>query len=158
MAEGDFWNDQTRAQSIVQEVKTLRGWAEPWDSLSARVQSALELDEMLQVESDANMEQEVDREVDAIGEELESFRLRSLLQHPDDVRDAQVEISAGAGGTEAQDWAQMLMRMYERWAQRKGYGLEVLIAIHDELVARPAARRYPTPIKLRRRRRGTAGR
>ncbi|HEX8848540.1 MAG TPA: peptide chain release factor 2 [Gemmatimonadaceae bacterium] len=126
MAEGDFWNDQQRAQAIVQDVKTLRGWVEPWDSLTARVQSALELDEMLQLESDENMEQEVDREVEAIGDELESFRLRSLLQHPDDFRDAQVEISAGAGGTEAQDWAQMLMRMYERWAQRRGYSVEVL--------------------------------
>jgi len=54
------------------------------------------------------------------------LRLRSLLSGPDDFRDAQLEISAGAGGTEAQDWAQMLMRMYERWAQRKGYSIEIL--------------------------------
>ena len=126
MGEGDFWNEQQRAQAIVQEVKTLRGWVEPHESLTVRVRSALELDEMLQLEPDDAMEQELDRDVDAIAEELESFRLRSLLQHPDDVRDAQVEISAGAGGTEAQDWAQMLMRMYERWAQRKGYGVEML--------------------------------
>ena len=120
MAEGDFWNDQEKAQSVVQQVKTLRGWVEPYDSLVQRVTAGEELDDMLAVEPDDEMSGEVDRDVDAIAEELETFRLRTLLQHPDDFRDAQVEISAGAGGTEAQDWAQMLMRMYERWAQRKG--------------------------------------
>jgi peptide chain release factor 2 len=64
--------------------------------------------------------------VSRIGEELEEFRLRSLLSHPDDFRDAQLEISAGAGGTEAQDWASMLMRMYTRWAERKGYSVEIV--------------------------------
>jgi peptide chain release factor 2 len=126
MAEGDFWNNQESAQAVVQQVKTLRGWVEPYDSLVQRVTSGEELDEMLATEPDDEMSQEVDRDVDAIAEELETFRLRTLLQHPDDFRDAQVEISAGAGGTEAQDWAQMLMRMYERWAQRKNYTVEIL--------------------------------
>jgi peptide chain release factor 2 len=57
---------------------------------------------------------------------MDAYELRSLLRGPDDFRDAQVEISAGAGGTEAQDWAQMLMRMYTRWAERKGYSVEIL--------------------------------
>ena len=61
-----------------------------------------------------------------LDDELDAFELRSLLRGPDDFRDAQVEISAGAGGTEAQDWAQMLMRMYTRWAERKGYDVEIL--------------------------------
>ena len=126
MAAADFWNDQQRAQAVVQEVKALRGWVEPFDALSGRVRSALEMDELLEAEPDEEMSREVDRDVDALEDELEAFRLRSLLQSPDDFRDAQVEISAGAGGTEAQDWAQMLMRMYERWAQRRGYTAETL--------------------------------
>ena len=72
------------------------------------------------------MSRELDVEIASMSEELEALRLRSLLSGPDDFRDAQLEISAGAGGTEAQDWAQMLMRMYERWAQRKGYSIEIL--------------------------------
>jgi peptide chain release factor 2 len=72
------------------------------------------------------MSAEVDREITAVEDELAAFELKSLLRGPDDFRDAQVEISAGAGGTEAQDWAQMLMRMYTRWAERKGYRVEVL--------------------------------
>ena len=126
MGDTDFWNDQQRAQAVVQEVKTLRNWVEPFDALGAKITAASEMDQLLEMESDDEMSREVDRDVESIAEELESFRLRTLLQDPDDFRDAQIEISAGAGGTEAQDWAQMLMRMYERWAQRKGYGLEIL--------------------------------
>jgi peptide chain release factor 2 len=81
---------------------------------------------MLDAEPDPDLDAEVGRDVDAIGHELEEFRLRSLLSHPDDFRDAQLEISAGAGGTEAQDWAQMIMRMYTRWAERKGFAVEIV--------------------------------
>ncbi|MDE3216913.1 MAG: peptide chain release factor 2 [Gemmatimonadota bacterium] len=126
MADAAFWNDQEAARSVVRQVKSLKGWVEPYASLSARVRSALELGEMLDAEPDADLAAELDGDVARVGEELEAFRLRSLLSGPDDFRDAQVEISAGAGGTEAQDWAQMLMRMYTRWAERRGYAVEIL--------------------------------
>jgi peptide chain release factor 2 len=126
MGSPDFWNNQESAQQVVQQVKTLKNWVEPFEAMTARVQSARELSEMLDMEPDAEMEAEVSREVSTLGEELEEFRLRSLLSHPDDFRDAQLEISAGAGGTEAQDWASMLMRMYTRWAERKGYTVEIV--------------------------------
>ena len=126
MAVPGFWNDQQGAQSVVQEVKAVKGWVESYDSINGRVQSTSELEEMLGAEPDAELSAEVERETAALGEEIEAFRLRSLLSGPDDYRDAQLEISAGAGGTEAQDWAQMLMRMYTRWAERKGFTVEIL--------------------------------
>jgi peptide chain release factor 2 len=126
MGSPDFWNNQESAQHVVQQVKTLKNWVDPFEGISARIQSSRELSAMLDVEPDADMEAEVSREVGKLGEELEEFRLRSLLSHPDDFRDAQLEISAGAGGTEAQDWANMLMRMYTRWAERKGYTVEIV--------------------------------
>src|SRR5678815_2070287 len=126
MGSADFWNSQEAAQEVVQQVKGLKNWVEPFEALVARVQSTRELAELLDAEPDAEMETEVAREVTRIGEELEEFRLRSLLSGPDDFRDAQLEISAGAGGTEAQDWASMLMRMYTRWAERKGYTIDIL--------------------------------
>ncbi|MDO8503053.1 MAG: peptide chain release factor 2 [Gemmatimonadaceae bacterium] len=126
MAEPDFWNRQETAQQVLQEVKTLRGWIEPYDKLTARVRSAEELDELLRESPDAEMESELETEVEGLESELDSFELRTLLRRPDDYRDAQVEISAGAGGTEAQDWAEMLMRMYTRWAERKGFEMELL--------------------------------
>jgi peptide chain release factor 2 len=126
MSAPGFWDNQEGAQTVVREVKTVKGWIEPFDELTGRVQGALELEEMLASEPDADMSAEIDREVEKLRGELEAFRLRSLLSGPDDFRDAQLEISAGAGGTEAQDWASMLMRMYTRWAERKGYTVDIL--------------------------------
>jgi len=126
MSEGSFWNDQERARDVVQQVKVLKNWLEPFDRLDARVRAALELDELITAEPDAGLSAELDREAAALDDEIRAYELRSLLRGPDDHRDAQVEISAGAGGTEAQDWAQMLMRMYVRWAERRGYETEVL--------------------------------
>jgi peptide chain release factor 2 len=81
---------------------------------------------MLDTEPDDDMSAELERDVAKLETELESFRLRSLLRGPDDARDVQLEIASGAGGTEAQDWAAMLMRMYTRWAERKGFAVEIL--------------------------------
>ena len=126
MSDSAFWTDQQHAQDVVQKMKILRGWIEPYDSLAARVQSARELHDLLADEHDRAMAADLDKEIADIGKELEAFGLRSLLQGPDDFRDAQLEISAGAGGTEAQDWAQMLMRMYTRWAERRGFAVDIL--------------------------------
>ena len=126
MSDAGFWSAQERAREVVQEVKILKNWVDPFDKLLERVRSALEIEELLAVEPDAGMEAEVAREVTAIHEEVKAFELRSLLQGRDDFRDAQLEISAGAGGTEAQDWAQMIMRMYTRWAERKGFAVDII--------------------------------
>ena len=126
MADPAFWNAQERAREVVQEVKTLKGWLEPFDKLVGRIQGAAELCELLAMEPDAGMEAEVEAEAASVRDDVDAFELRSLLQGRDDYRDAQLEISAGAGGTEAQDWAQMLMRMYTRWAERKGFGVDII--------------------------------
>ena len=126
MASVGFWNDQETARVTVQQVKEMKGWVEPFDRLRGRVTATIELDELLSGEPDDSMSAEIDRELNAIESDFDAFELRSLLRGPDDFRDAQVEISAGAGGTEAQDWAQMLMRMYTRWAERRGYSVEIL--------------------------------
>jgi peptide chain release factor 2 len=126
MAEPGFWTDQQSAQAVVQQVKSLKSWIDPFERIEGRLSSAQELEAMLATDPDDELARELDAEVSSVANDLEALRLRSLLSGPDDFRDAQVEISAGAGGTEAQDWASMLMRMYERWAQRKGYSIEVL--------------------------------
>jgi len=126
MAEPGFWSDQQSAQAVVQKVKALKSTIDTFDKIEGRLSSAQDLEGMLATDPDEAMARELDAEVASVAEELEALRLRALLSGPDDFRDAQLEISAGAGGTEAQDWAAMLMRMYERWAQRKGYSIEVL--------------------------------
>jgi peptide chain release factor 2 len=126
MADAGFWNSQEKAQATLLEVKALRSWVDPYEKLEDRVVSALELDEMIQQGSEPEMERELDREATELRAEVDSFEVKSLLRGPDDFRDAQSEISAGAGGTEAQDWAQMLMRMYVRWAERRGFEVSIL--------------------------------
>jgi peptide chain release factor 2 len=126
MAEPSFWNDQEAAREVVQEVKVLKTWVEPFDQLSARVKSAQELDELLSAEPDESMIRDLEGEVASSEESLRTLELRALLRGQDDFRDAQLEIAAGAGGTEAMDWAEMLMRMYTRWAERRGYQVETL--------------------------------
>ncbi len=126
MTEADFWNKSDAAQEVLQEVKKLRNWIDPFDKLGARVQSAVELDELLAESPDEEMAADLDSELETLDTDLDAFELKSLLRGEDDFRDAQLEIAAGAGGTEAQDWAEMLLRMYTRWAERKGFEIEVL--------------------------------
>ena len=126
MADGAFWNNQDNARTVVQRVKELKGWLEPFDKLSARITSARELDDLLEADPDASLVAELDAELRSLAADLREFELRSLLRGPDDWRSAQIEIAAGAGGTEAMDWSEMLMRMYTRWAERHGYTVEIL--------------------------------
>ncbi len=126
MAVPSFWDDQEKAREVVTQVKALKGWIEPLEDLEARVREAIELEALLTVEPDAAMSDELDNELEKVEVGLADIELHSLLRSPEDVLDAQVEISAGAGGTEAQDWAEMLMRMYTRWAERRGYEVDVM--------------------------------
>src|ERR1700722_3599689 len=126
MADPGFWSHQERAQEVVQQVKQLKAIVEPYDRIGVRLVGAGELLGVLEIEPDDAMTADVARDVAAVEEELSAFELRALLTGPDDGRDAQLEIAAGAGGTEAQDWAEMLMRMYTRWAERRGFTIEVL--------------------------------
>jgi hypothetical protein len=82
MASAGFWNDQESARTAVQQVKQLKGWIEPYDRLAGRINSALELDELLAAEPDAVMSAEIDHEVDTVESEVEAFELRSLLRGP----------------------------------------------------------------------------
>jgi peptide chain release factor 2 len=126
MADAGFWTDQETARATVQRVKSLKGWIEPYDKLCGRASSARELDELLDADPDPAVASELDTEVNVLEDDLRAFELRSLLRGSDDWRGAQLEISAGAGGTEAMDWAEMLLRMYTRWAERHGYAINML--------------------------------
>ncbi|HXE60547.1 MAG TPA: peptide chain release factor 2 [Gemmatimonadaceae bacterium] len=126
MGEQGFWDDQERAREVIAEIKKLKEIVEPYDTLSSKVQELLEMDALLEQEPDDALSAEIEREVSSLDEQVPAYEVRSLLAGPDDRRDAMLEISAGAGGTEAQDWASMLMRMYERWAARHGFAWEVL--------------------------------
>lgn len=118
MAPG-FWSDQQDAQKKMQELTLLREQVETWNNLYRRVSDALELAEV--AADDEAMLAELEQEAESLAAELEQREMALALSGPHDAGSAIFSIHAGAGGTEAQDWAQMLLRMYLRWAERKGY-------------------------------------
>ncbi len=127
-----FWSNPDNARTTVQEIKTLKGWVTPWQELHGRITGTLEMAELLETEPDAAMQEEMGREADALDGAVEAFELQAMLQGPDDRRGAIVTIHPGAGGTESQDWAEMLMRMYVRWAERKGFTASILDLLPGE--------------------------
>ena len=134
MADGALWADSERARQTVTEVKALKGWLEPYHALRKRVDEGRELTELLEADShiDLAMQRSLETEADEIATRLESLEMQNMLQGPDDMRDALLTIHPGAGGTESQDWAEMLVRMYTRWAERHGFTVEVLDLLPGE--------------------------
>src|SRR5437016_5728628 len=109
MADGALWADSERARATVAEVKSLKRWLEPYHALRKRVDERRELNVR-----------------------LEALEMQNMLRGPDDARDALLTIHPGAGGTESQDWAEMLVRMYTRWAERHGFAVNVLDILPGE--------------------------
>jgi peptide chain release factor 2 len=127
-----FWADPEVARASVQEIKSLKNWLTPYDNLNQRLRGALEMAELLRSEPDESLQTELVREADEIESAVEAFELQAMLQGPEDARDALLTIHPGAGGTESQDWAEMLMRMYVRWAERHGFEVGVLDLLPGE--------------------------
>jgi peptide chain release factor 2 len=117
---------------VVQEQKHLRQVVVPALALEQKVADAFAMTELLEDEPDAELAQELEREAAAIEVDVAQLELQSLLSRPDDARDAILTVHPGAGGTESQDWAEMLTRMYVRWAEGKGYGVSVLDMVPGE--------------------------
>jgi peptide chain release factor 2 len=132
MSDQGFWNDADAAREVIAEVNSLKAWTGPWRRLTDKVVELTELGELLSVEEDESLGSEWQEEVERLGAELEAFELRNMLQGPDDHRDALVTIHPGAGGTESQDWAEMLLRMYVRWGEKNGYQVELLDRLDGE--------------------------
>lgn len=132
MAEPDFWDDPDRARELIAEVNELKAWTEPWSELSTKVNDLQELAVLLDTEEDETLSREWGREVESVGSGLAALELRNMLRGPDDHRDAILTIHPGAGGTESQDWAEMLLRMYVRWAEKHGFTVELLDRLEGE--------------------------
>jgi peptide chain release factor 2 len=120
-ADPDLWNDQERAQQVTSRMSYLRGDLSRLESLRSRIenaQAAVDLD-------DAALVEEAVADLPALAADVEVLEVRTLLSGEYDAREALVTINSGTGGTDAADWAEMLMRMYLRWAERHGFGTEV---------------------------------
>ncbi len=131
-SEPGFWDDTARSQKILQRSSYLKNKIEAYEKLKSSYEDALALVELGNEENDASLLPEAQEEVKKIKESLEEQRLSTLLTGEYDGKNAILTFHAGAGGTEAQDWAEMLYRMYNRWAERHGYKVTTLDYLDGE--------------------------
>jgi peptide chain release factor 2 len=121
-----FWDDPDRAKEVEKEIAREEEWIERWEQVNRQAEDLETLQVLASEEDDTDLENEIQREAQRLEQRLDRLELRSLLSEEDDGRDAIVEINPGAGGTESQDWAEMLLRMYLRWAESEGFETELL--------------------------------
>ena len=126
MMDEHFWDDRKKAQALINEKNGLVSILESYQSLDKRYASMDETVDMLKSEFDEEMMAMIEDEVVEAQSEFEDFEIKILLSHPYDHSNAILELHPGAGGTESQDWAEMLYRMYTRYAENKGFKVKVL--------------------------------
>jgi peptide chain release factor 2 len=125
VAAPDLWDDQANAQRVTGRLSALQGDLDRYTSLKSRLDDVEMLIEMAREEDDAETLAESERELDRISKSVDALEVRTLLSGEYDSREALITIRSGAGGVDAADFAEMLMRMYTRWAERQKYGVEV---------------------------------
>ena len=131
MEQQDFWNDSDNAARILQESKRLKEKIEKIEDLKKAFEDVKVLMDLCEEENDASLIDEIEDEFKTLKKEIDKFTIETLLIGEFDNNNAIFTIHAGAGGTEAQDWAEMLLRMFTRWAEGKEYNITVLDMLKD---------------------------
>jgi len=133
LEDADVWSDAKRAQELGREKKALEGIVARLTELGSELRDATELFQLARAEDDDATLVSIEHDVGAIGTTVEDMEFQRMFADPMDPNNCFIDIQAGSGGTEAQDWAQMLLRMYSRYCERKGYRVEVLEASEGEV-------------------------
>ena len=126
MEAPDFWNDVERSNEVMKTVKTLKGILEDYETVANEYEEVEVLIQMADEENDESLVPEIEEIFNNFKEHFETLRIQTLLSGEFDKASAVLTLHAGAGGTESCDWTGMLMRMYTRWAEKKGYTTEIL--------------------------------
>lgn len=124
--ENDFWNDTDNSSKILKQINNLKSKVEGFKKLNNELNNLLEMSELLQVEKDEELAKELLKSTYTLEKDIEKLEITTLLSGKYDNNNAILTIHPGAGGTEAQDWAEMLYRMYTRWANANGYEVKEL--------------------------------
>jgi peptide chain release factor 2 len=128
MQKPGFWDDPAGANEVVARAKALKAALDPFVAFGRELDDAEALAVLAEEEDDADAAAEADAQLDALAGKLDALETRTLLDGPDDHRNAYLGVQAGAGGTESCDWAQMLVRMYTRWAEAHGHTVKMVDA------------------------------
>lgn len=133
MEAPDFWNRPEQAQKVISECKALRSWTIPWRDIKMRFDAVKELlPEAIELE-EVTLRQELEEELSRLETELADLEVRKMLSGELDSKNCYLSINAGAGGTEACDWVQMLARMYQRWAARRQWDVDTIDVVPGEV-------------------------
>ena len=124
--ENDFWNDTDNSSKVLKQINSLKSKVEGFKKLNNELNNLLEMSELLQVEEDEELANELLKSTYTLEKDIEKLEITTLLSGKYDNNNAILTIHPGAGGTEAQDWAEMLYRMYTRWANANGYEVKEL--------------------------------
>ncbi len=124
--DANFWNDQVNSGKILRQIKQIKDKIEAYEALEAKLEDTITLAELAIEENDESLSDEVTSELEAIEKEEERQRIEILLSGEFDRNNAIISFHPGAGGTEAQDWALMLYRMYTRWGEKHGYNVKLI--------------------------------
>ena len=126
MSHPEFWNDQNAAQTVINEANALKGQIHQFYDLNESHENLDLTFELVKEEKDDDLQAELESELKDLTSQFNDFELQLLLSEPYDKNNALLELHPGAGGTESQDWGSMLLRMYTRWAEKKGFKVETL--------------------------------
>ncbi|WP_192716672.1 peptide chain release factor 2 [Paenibacillus sp. OAE614] len=126
MSAPDFWDDNEKAQSVIAEMNAVKSSVDEYEKLQQEYDDASMMAELADEEGDESLAAEIAEAVESLTKKLDDFELKLLLNQPYDKMNAILELHPGAGGTESQDWGQMLLRMYTRWAEKHGFKVETL--------------------------------
>lgn len=133
MEDGAFWDHQERAQAIINECNDLKSWTQPWRDLYQRFEDAASLVADVLQTGDESLLEDLSLEFDRLLEKVEELEVRRMLGGAMDNKSCFLSINSGAGGTEACDWAEMLARMYQRWALRHNWQVEVVDTVPGDV-------------------------
>ncbi len=120
-SSANFWNDNVAAQKVLQEINQRKLWVDEWNKIKKLLDDVEALTELAEESGEASYENEIISEINKVKQALADLEFRNMLSGVDDRRNAILTIHSGAGGTESQDWAEMLLRMYVRFCEKKGY-------------------------------------
>lgn len=126
MQEPDFWNDVSKAQDVTSEAKGIKDRIDKFNGLCTRLEDIEALAQLVIEEEDSSSVKEVIDEIEALKDEIERLRIETMLSGEYDRNTAIMNLHVGVGGTDAQDWTEMLLRMYTRWCEKKGYKVETM--------------------------------
>jgi peptide chain release factor 2 len=113
------------AQKVLQEIKGMDDWVKLWQNIFNKAKNLEEIIELAEMESDSSFMNEIQKELESLDKEIENVELKNMLSGKDDINNCILTIHSGAGGTEAQDWTEMLMRMYMRWGEQNGFKMNI---------------------------------